>query len=358
MDHMEALELISAAMDREPVDAGRLAAAKEHCRECAECSAFVSALVAVTRAPLPEPPAGLVDRIVDTVRAENARAERAAVALETAGRARAASGEAAGAVRSLRTEPVTGSLRERLLDPRVRRPLIAWSSVAAVALVAAGIGAVYGTRAILTDRGEQQMIVLESGAPAAGDDGVGGAFGNSQAPKALSDESAASTADTQLRADVSGLIVVEGSVYRSAGPDSSVKKESLTARGTTRTSLAAGEAPADHEIFGTDDPSRVFIEGDDEVMLAFDRVTTSYEGRTYVLQSGPLSDYGAAAVLPDDITEPIAADGTPTFEPAENVPDPTIYVLRGSDAAAGIAMPPGARPDVAQGWSWWLPAPQ
>lgn len=357
MECMEALEVISAAMDREPVDAGKLAAAKEHCRECAECSAFVGALVAVSRAPLPEPSAQLTDRIVDVVRAEHARAERAAVALETAGRARAATGEAEGAVRSLHTMTSGGSLRDRLLDPRNRRPLIAWSSVAAVALVAAGIGAVYGTRAILTDSRKQQMIVLESGAPAA-DDAAEGTFGNAQAPETLSDESAASTADTRLSLDGTGLIVVDGAVYQSAGPDSSVKKESLTPRGTTRTSLAAGETPADREVLGTDDPSRVFIEGDDDVMLAFDRVTTSYEGRTYVLQSGTLGDYGSAAVLPDSIAEPLADDGTPTFEPAEEGPNPTVYVLRGADAASGIAMPPGARPDVAQGWSWWLPAAQ
>lgn len=347
MDCIEAQELVSAALDHETVDDEPLAIAKQHCRDCADCAIFVRSLVAVQRAPLPEPSDDLADRIMGTIHAERARAERAAVAIETT--RRSTDVQAARAVRSDIEAANVVSLKERLLHPRNRRALAAWSSAAAVALVAAGIGAVYGARAILTDRAEPQTFVLESGGQP--EESVGMTFGNATDTQSGASKDAAAS----VAYDTTGLIVVDGAVYKAAGPDSSVTRATLSPRGSTRTSLESGRAASEREVLGTDDPARVFVEADDKTMLAFDRVTTSHEGRTYVLQSGPLGEWGSAAVLPNGMTEPVTKDGSPTFEPLGSSPDPTVFVLRGKDATYGIALPPGARADVAQGWSWWLP---
>lgn len=355
MDCIEALETVSAAADHEIVDTQRLAAAKEHCRGCAECGQFVSALLAVKRTPPPAPPEDLAERIIDTIKAERLRNERAAAALAAA--ERAGREQSTSDVTRVRRSGDVRPLKERLRDPRNRWAVAAWSSAAAVALIAAGFGAVYGTRTIMTDKSAPQQIVLESAGRT--DGGVTGPFGNAAVPQgdALqatepvglgAGESAA--ADTRVAA---GILVVNGVAYRSAGPDASVSKESLSPRGSTRTALASGLPVADHQVLGTDDPSRVFIESDG-AMLAFDRITTSYEGRTYVLQSDPITEWGAAAVLPGAIGNPVTADGSPVFEPVDA--EKTVFVRRGTDASSGIAYPPGARADVAAGWSWWLPA--
>lgn len=348
MDCLKAQELVSDALDRELVDAEQLSIAKAHCRDCPQCAAFVRALVAVQRAPLPEPPDGLADRVVGAVRAEHARAERAAAAL-------AATKQAAGPARRPDggTAPKNLSdLAERLMRPQHRRAVIAWSSAAAVALVAAGFGAIYGTRAILTDRAETQTIVLESAELT--QDGVGMTFGNAAAPESA-DKSRLPSGDASTLPASAGLVIVNGTAYRAAGPDPSVSKESLAERGSTRTALSPDGTVRDRTVLGTDDPARVFIADDEGGMLAFDRITTSFQGRTYALQSGPIGDYGSAAVLPKELTQPLATDGSPTFEPADSAAQNDVFVLRGKDASAGIALPPGARADVAEGWSWWLP---
>lgn len=353
MDCIQALEAVSAAMDREVVDAALLGAAKEHCRHCPECGSFVSALLAMKRTAPPQPPEDLADRIVATVGAERLRNERAATALAAAERS-AQEREVAGPAPHVRAVPTT-SLKERLMDPRRRRAVVAWSSAAAVALVAAGFGAVYGTRAIMTDKSVPQRIVLESD-ESANQEG-GGTFGNTEVPQGetLASPGAAQSQAASLDArTAAGMIVVDGTAYRAAGTDTSVSRASLTPRGSVTTALGPNESPAKHDALGTDDPSRVFIDPGDGSMLAFDRVTTSYEGRTYVLQSGPITEWGSAAVLPADIGQPVTADGSPVFQPVDAAK--TVFVRRGTDASTGIAYPPGARSDVASGWSWWIPA--
>lgn len=356
MDCLKAQQLVSAALDHETQDPGDLAIAKEHCRTCPECAAFVSALVAIQRAVLPEPPSDLADRIIAAVDAERARAERTAAAIAATQRMPASSSDSAVVGREAAPSSVI-SLRERLVHPRYRRAVIAWSSAAAVALVAAGIGAVYGARVILTDKTASQVTILSTGEKAAED--VGGVFGNATGTAAATAPNGTEMATTQSYGDAAAanLIVVDGAVYKSAGPDSSVTKDSLTVRGSTRAALEAGTSPTDRTVLGTGDPARVFIEADDGSILAFDRVTMSYEGRTYVLQSGPLGQSGLTA-LPQGMVEPITASGSPTFEAVDANASPPIFVMSGKDATTGIALPPGARSDLSEGWTWWLPTAQ
>ena len=72
MDCNEAQSVISDALDGVTQDAATLEDAKQHCRDCHDCTEFVRALNLVKRAPLPEPPADLVERAMAGVRAEAA----------------------------------------------------------------------------------------------------------------------------------------------------------------------------------------------------------------------------------------------------------------------------------------------
>jgi hypothetical protein len=108
-------------------------------------------------------------------------------------------------------------------------------------------------------------------------------------------------------------------------------------------------------VLGTTDPSRVFISQGSEV-LAFDRITRSYQGRTYVLRTRAIGKFGESPTLPQDIPEPSSGDGSPTFT-AESGTEDGAYVLTGRDASAGIALAPGADPSLSSGWTWWTPAP-
>ncbi len=356
MDCLRALEIVSAALDREPVGSAELTEAKEHCRECSSCASFAHALVAVRTAGVPEPPEELVDRVVGSVRAEHARAQRAQAALESARRPGEAAPVTATSAPGAPAEPV--SLRERLLHRRNRRALVAWSSAAAVALVAAGIGAVAGTRSLMSERSTPQTIVMESAAVP--DDQRTDASSPSD-QYGFGDPGAAqpgASYSSELRVGPSGLIVVDGNVYSLAGADSSVSERTLTKKGSTTTALEAGGLSRTRDVLGTSDPARVFVKSDDGEFLAFDRVTTSYEGRTYVLQSAPISAWGASAALPHGMIEPSSDDGAPTFERVDANPGTAIFVLKGKDATTGIALPPGARGDAATGWSWWVPAVQ
>jgi hypothetical protein len=98
MDCLEAQAAISEALDGAAPDAEVLDAAKQHCRECADCASFVSALNVVKRAPLPEPPGDLADRVMVAVRSEFAAEQALAAAAAAALAAKAGAPAAAMAL--------------------------------------------------------------------------------------------------------------------------------------------------------------------------------------------------------------------------------------------------------------------
>ena len=349
MECIEAQAVISSALDRDDVPQAVLEDAKQHCRTCAKCARLMKALVAMRKAPLPETPAGLEDRIMSAVRAEAAR--RASTSHE------AVSGLVPTTPKdtresTARTAPVTSleELRARLTDPRTRRTVVTWSAVAATVFVAAGIGALAGLRTIIAPS-PQNVAVLESTAFSADD-----VAGTAAQPKGSFSESASPEADAlALRAAAVNLIEVSGYAYRFVGPDASVLATSLAEIGRTRSDLG-GAFASDHRVLGTTDRSRVFITRAGEV-LAFDRVTRSYQGRTYQLTTRPIDGFGDPATMPSAIPEPSSPDGAPTFEPAGDATGQSgAFVLTGRDPSAGIALAPGTDPTLSSGWTWWTPA--
>lgn len=349
MECIEAQEVISSALDRDDVPAPVLEAAKDHCRTCASCSRLVKTLVAIRRAPLPEPPAGLEERIMSAVRAE--AAAKAAASERTVATGQVAAREARGMPDAASAPPATSleQMRARLKDPRSRRAVVTWSAVAATVFVAAGIGAIAGLRTIVAPSPER-VTVLESTALSAGDVGDMGTQPDGSPSATVAPEAGALAS----KAAGANLIEVGGFAYRFVGPDPSVLATSLTEIGRTRSDLG-GSFASELRILGTADRARVFISRGTEV-LAFDRVTRSYQGRTYLLRTRPVDKFGDPATMPRDIPEPVAPDGTPTFEPAADATGGGVFVLTGRDASAGIALAPGTEPSLSSGWTWWTPA--
>lgn len=350
MECIEAQEVISSALDKNEVPESVLATAKDHCRTCASCSRLVKTLVAIRRAPLPEAPKGLEDRIMSAVRAEAAsRAASDSAKALVAGHARAQSGREAPGDHVSPPATSLEEVRARLKDPRGRRAVVTWSAVAATVFIAAGIGAIAGLRTIVAPSPER-VVVLESTALSADDAGdmsakSGGSPSASPAPEADALTSQAAGAN---------LVEVGGFAYRFVGPDPSVLATSLTEIGRTRSDLG-GSFASELRVLGTADRARVFIARGAEV-LAFDRVTRSYQGRTYLLRTRPVDKFGDPATMPRDIPEPATPDGAPTFEPAADSPGGGVFVLTGRDASAGIALAPGTEPSLSPGWTWWTPA--
>lgn len=369
MDCIEAQAIISAALDREPVDAALLAAAKQHSRECESCAAFVRTLVALQRTPLPEPPSDLTDRVMFAVRAQMAASgpaqsgarESADVASSMPGAARPGAARPATDEKPLDTSaPVSiERLMARIRDPRNRRAVIAWSSAAATVFIVASVVAVNGVRQILVPSTETMEVYVTAG--------EGNPPADTAAPQAAPGASTFGEADAMRSATESAvkieepkLIVFNDVAYRLDGPAPGADPKTLDELGRVMSALDEA-GPTSHDVFGTDaDPSRVYLEGEDGVLVGFTRIQRFYEGATFVLMSGPITAYGDWPTLPAQLPQPATPDGSPTFEPAGNDPAGIpIFAVRGSTPDQGFAVAPDPPAgDPLQGcpsWTWWAP---
>lgn len=357
MNCHEAQAIVSATLDREPMDAALLNEAKQHCKECPDCARFVRAMLAVQRAGLPEPPGGLEKRVLNAIGAVRPPVVASSVAAvahkpsrepSTSATVAPAAVNAAAPAAAAPAPGLTTTLRSMWNDPAKRRSLVAWASTAAVVFIAAGVFAVQGVRTMLLPKPESVKTVIVEGSPYTVPNGASDA----SAPTAEIATSGADTVAASLSAS-SGHLVFSGTVYRAAGADTSVQRSSLDRLGTVEVALEPGDTPSSYDVLGSGDATRVFINGDDAI-LAFDLVTRSFQGRTYVLRGAPSTSLDAAVALPTDIPAPTADDGSPTFEPAEGIDG--VYVRSGQDSSTGIALPPGSD-TASSGWTWWTPSP-
>lgn len=351
MDCLHAQSLISEALDRAPVDADALEQAKQHCRSCPECGAFVSALAAIQRTPAPEPPAELAGRIMDTLAIEIAR-ERALQSRTPADEAIAAAAAAHAQDRS--SEPIP--LRDRLTDPRARRSLALWGSVAAVVLLAAGFGAVAGVRQITAPT--ESRTAMQYGT----EDQIAGTAPEANLLAEPAPEAGDGAQDKSATVQAApGFIMVNGDVYRFTTVESTAVA-GMSRIGTTRSALDAGGTAASHDVFAVAGQTRVFVRRTtDDSLLAFEPVTRAFRGITYQLQSAEIAAFGDWPTLPATIPQPAQEDGGPTFTYVDVDSNGTkIYRLTSSAPAQGIAVAPGTQsPDPAggnPGWTWWTPA--
>jgi predicted anti-sigma-YlaC factor YlaD len=372
MDCSTAQQIVSAALDREPIDPETLVEAKDHCRRCEECSGFIRTLVALKSAGTIAPAPDLPDRIMSRIRAEIA-AEAAASTTEsvatsgpqteTVPQAEPAAFDAARFLAALEAEPVPptgaspgssdGSLSDwigRAWEPRNRRATLTWMASAAALVAVVSIVSVTGISRMFGGQRsggtETREIVMS-----------GGRTKNAAPESSAASAYSSASADMLDTAAPQGYITLVGAVYRSAGVDATVGRQVLKVIGSTTTALVPDTPPTTHDVLGTGDPNRVFIEAADGSLLAFDRVTRSYAGRTYVLQSGAITKPTDGPSLPPTIQRPSNSDGTPSLQPANpDEPAAGVFVVNGTTASAGIVLAPGVDPSVGGDWTFWLPA--
>lgn len=415
MECIEAQSIVSEVLDGNPVDAAVLEAAKAHCRQCPQCAAYVRALNAVRRAPLPTPPDDLADRIMATIRAEAAAAEQAE-------RVRAEQAAAATTLRAAETTPHDeapaegGSRAGREMTATERALEAAAAAIAAregrsgTKQDAAGTAAAadqtpspsgappsskrFSVELFPTDRREifalvgaaaAVVLVLTVGlalgimrsvnngsraATTAGSTNI--AAPSVSEPNAAAEKSAttggaqdlsagASMEGTPTAAATNLYAVLGGAVYVHSGQSDRTMAQ-LQRSGQIPFTFDASQAPITRTVY-TDTTKRfIYIEDDAKVLQRFNAVIRQYKSTTYQLQSADITSFGGWPALPSQIPAPSAADGAPVFQlDGQDAAGINVYHRLGSDARTGIAIGPGTPPDdPAAGdpnWTWWVPIP-
>ena len=361
MDCIEAQSTISAALDRSPVDGAILEEVKAHCKTCPNCGAFVRALSAAKRSPLPEPPEDLPDRIMAAVRAE---AQSNLLSHRTAAEKTTASEEAAASTPASRPEGIATRGLALILAPTSRRQLLIWGSAAAVLLVLAGVATVNGVRQITgVDSSTSNMLAVGSagsaGGPSSASPEVAGDAAKTATGPAADAGATPGSGTSNHTASSFSFVTISGTVYRLSGP-ATVTKDQLKQIGTANTTMATNGQPKDRTVFAGADPARVFLEDDAGKLYAFDRVVRVFRSITYQQQASAIPLFGTWPSLPAQITAPASADGSPIFvEEGTDGAGVKIYRLAVSSASLGIGVAPGtAAGDPAAGnpnWTWWAP---
>jgi hypothetical protein len=360
MDCLDAQASISEALDGATSDAAKLDAAKQHCRDCAECGAFVRSLTLIKRAGLPEPPVGLADSVMDAVRkeaAEKARVEAAVVAaLPRPEAADAGASEATDASGAAAT--AAGDTTVSRLDSRRRiRPaaLAAWVGAAAIFLVGIGTIGVLGVRLM-----SPPPKTVATGVVVGAASTQGGAGANDKAALEAAPSAPASATERATVSATSDFVTFKGTAYRLAGP-ATVDGSQLKPLGTTTTSLDGGNVRSRPVQSIAGSPS-IYVASDSGQLLELQPLERAFQGRTYRLSSADIVAFGVWPTLPAGIAQPTSADGSPTFlAVGTDSAGVTIYRRTSSPASEGIAVAPGApEGDSANGipgWSWWTPIP-
>ncbi len=376
MECHDAQRIISEALDGEPVAPATIRDAKAHCAGCRDCLGYVKALAAASRAPLPEPPADLADRVMAAIRteaderavAEAYAAAAAAVAAEKAaadGGTVAATGETAdggaGApVARSEREPVdVKALWARLTHPENRRTVAIWAGAAAMLLVFVGVVAVAGVNSILG--GGTTATSSSKAGDVAAESSAGRESAAELAPPAQDSATTSSTdmgAAGTAAAPSASYIVAGGSVYRLLGP-STYARSNLTTGGTTTSSLGSQDPPKALTYYVAPEKNKVVLDDGTGALLVFELITRDFAGRQFALRSGDITSFRQWPTMPPPMQAPASPDGSPQFQPAGTSLGVKAYVQAGTTADAGIAIPPNTpATDPAGGnpnWTWWTP---
>lgn len=348
MDCLEVQRVVSEKLDRSPVDVQQLEMAKEHCRTCTDCAAFVRALRAVVEAPLPEPTAGLHDRIMGAIGAE-AKSTSVGVTAVSAQ-------EPAEQDETPDTAGSRARLKAAFRNPRNERAIIAWTAAAAVLFVAVVIGSIEGIQTMFAPP-DSESIIMQYSSP---EERAGSELGAAPEADTFNDTAATDSSDSVTSAQSAGAYIsVVGTVYRAAGPAVGIDPLALQPFGTTVTALDSQNPPSVRDVLRLDDPARVYLTDGAGGYLGFDRVTRTYEGRVFALQSGDLQSYGQWPSLPATIPRPVKPDGSPSYLPlGADAIGVTVFGPGGS-ASQGVLVAPGTSAgDPAGGnpdWTWWKP---
>lgn len=356
MECLDAQKAISEALDHEQVETTLLEDAKEHCRSCSECATFVRALSLAKRAPLPTPTDDLAGRVMASVRAEAER-EAAEVSAAAAAEAELSAAEAPSSLAGAEAGGEEAEYAPLAPAPRARRVsrrtmYAAWSAAAAVFVA----GVIMLTMSAIRDLSAPPRVTstaesLRTNAELSAS--VPQAANKAAVPSSRSSASGSAS----VIASAPAYITIEGAAYRLSGTEGSVTVGTLVTMGQT-TSALDGTAELPRTVLRGADTSRVYIQADPSTLLAFDRVTRQYQGKTYALTSSSVKKFGEWPTLPGTIAEPTSSNGAPTFTvTGSDTSGVTIYRLNGDTTGSGIAVAPGtSASDPAGGnpnWTWW-----
>lgn len=364
MNCLDAQALISAAHDGEFVAEADLTAARAHCAECEECTAFDAGLRYLDLLPVPPAPEGLADRALNAVAplaAERAelRALEAELAVpditepdEPAGEPVGPDAAVAGPPEFVPYVPVKEPSRFSWFAGPVRWATVgAATALAATALVAfvvfgLGRGAPAATQPTLTGNSQAASPDLSFGGGGAKSDS-----GTTQAP---------SQAPAPARAP--DYLLYNGYVY-SPGALLADANSATPTIGTLSTAFASAGAPQNVPVYRSPlTDGSIVVKGPDGLRL-FTPVIRMMASVKYQLTSGkPIDRFGVWPVLPDRFPAPANSAGTPSFVAAgTDALGVTVYSATGRPVTEGFAVAPGtSAQDPAGGdpnWTWWAPAP-
>lgn len=330
MDCLKACEILSAAFDGEPVDAGLLADARAHAGSCAECRAFERTLARMAEAPAVSAPDELTARL-EVLGAEIA-AEIRGIGAEL---------EAARTIEASRH--ATGRLMPQWL-PRT----ITLASAAVVLLAIVGVGGAV----LLSSRSAQQKSAESTLSASQQSDRSAGS-----AP--LAAESATPGAPAAAVTVAPEYVSMGESVWLAEGmatPDPST----LTTAGEVYSGLSSGGVAMKLDAYrATGDPMTLFLRSPDGSYTSCRRVVRTLGRAAYGLTTGArLDSFGQWPTLPARFAPPQAADGSPTFTKwGFDDLRVDVYVPPTSSVQDGFAVAPGTDAgDPAAGnpgWTWW-----
>jgi hypothetical protein len=363
MNCLDAQAHISAAHDGEAVSDSDLTAARAHCLECEECTAFTAGLRYLDLLPVPPAPDGLAERIMDVI--VPLAAERAELRAFEAERAEA---ESVGVESpSSDTDVASDETGAPALEPvpfvPARRPMrLAWftgptrwatlgaaGALAATALVAFVVVSLGGAAspARPAAAGSASQDTLAAGTAAGAD--LGAAAPAKPAPTAPP----ATAPDCVLYKD---FVYAPGALLA----DSASATPTI---GTLVTAFASGNAPATVLVYRSPlTDGSIVVPGPDGRRL-FAPVIRMLASVRYQLTSGtPIDRFGVWPGLPTRFPTPSNSAGTPSFVQAGSdalgVP---VFSATGRPVTEGFAVAPGtSASDPAggnPGWTWWAPAP-
>lgn len=366
MDCLQAREIVSEAFDRGVEATLGAAEAREHCRSCEECRAFVAGLVALRDAPRPSAPPDVVEAVLERAR-RMAEADAEDTAYRAAAAAAAPNGDGSESPSAATPTPTGGPVgwEPDVAAPAPPRPRERYWWVPRAAAFAAA-AAVVLVAVVVTVQGFRALSGAEGGASLSKETASGSVSFDENAPAAapLAGAPAAATSGTVNGASAPRYVAYDGVAWVSLG-ERTLDRTTLQQVGTLTSSTDTTGTPArDYNVWTSKtDQTVLFIELETDRWLAFQLVSRMRGGKRYALsaESG-VTGYGQWPTLPSGMTVPEKADGSPSLTQAGT--DDTglpIYVPLGAVADAGFSVAPGTAPtDPAAGnpnWTWWVPKP-
>jgi hypothetical protein len=359
VNHLEAQAFLSAAHDGEFVSEFELTAARAHCDDCQDCTAFAAGLTGLDAMPVTTAPDGLVERVLAAL--APLQAERAEALLLLAEREEADSAglelpvpeetvalEEWTPIAETAPAPTFPSRFEWFQGPTKWAALGAAAAFAATALVAfvvvgiGGSGASPKSAPVTAGSAESQQYYgnLDQGTAAA-------------APTAMT--------GNPVPAQAPDYVLYKDFVYSPLAPTDSAS--ATPTLGTLSTAFATGGGPQNATVYRS--PIRdgsIIVKAPDGYFLYTPVVRTLASVRYQLTSGKPLEKFGVWPALPGRFAIPAAPDGTPSFvaagKDALSVP---VFAAAGRPVTEGFAVAPGtAASDPAGGnpsWTWWAPAP-